>query len=46
MIKKQHEEVQAYLTPEISIVEVSTQKIVCISDPGDIPGDLEGGEWI
>ncbi len=45
-MKKIEKKEELYITPEVSVIEIATEAIICTSDPGDIPGDLGSGGWI
>ena len=35
-----------YLAPEVSVVEIAAESIICSSNPGETPGNLGGGGWL
>ena len=48
-LKNENENLTQYLAPEVTVLEIKTESIICTSDPGnpgDIPGDLGIGFWM
>ncbi|MBP5228683.1 MAG: hypothetical protein J6Z32_00865 [Bacteroidales bacterium] len=45
-LKNENEILAYYLAPEVSVLEIKTESIICTSKPDDIPGDLGGGFWL
>ena len=45
-LKNENENLTQYLAPEVTVLEIKTESIICTSDPGDVPGDLGSGFWM
>ena len=39
-------EKELYESPEVVVLELKSEGIICSSDPGKAPSDLGGGSWI
>lgn len=37
---------ESYLAPEIVAIAISETSPLCVSDPGEVPGDITTGEWL
>ncbi len=37
---------ELYLVPEISVMEIASDAIICLSNPGETPDNLDTGGWI
>ena len=39
-------EKQLYIEPEVSVLEIAAEAIICQSLPGETPDDITNGGWI
>ncbi len=43
-MKQQDKEL--YLVPEVFVVKIAPESVICVSNPGDVPDSIGGGDWI